>query len=72
MVQEQRVWLLYSLKLSGEATLEDLAELDVYMEQEPALRERLKVLKSFWKQKTESDPSKKEEAFIRHLQRLSL
>ena len=71
MVQEQRFWLLYSLKLSGEATLEDLGELDVYLEHEPALRERLEVLNSFWKQKAESDPSEKEEAFDRHLQRLS-
>jgi ferric-dicitrate binding protein FerR (iron transport regulator) len=71
MVQEQRVWLLYSLKLSGEATLEDLAELDVYLEQDPALHECLEVLDNFWKQKAESDLSEKEEAFGRHLQRLS-
>jgi transmembrane sensor len=71
MVQEQRVWLLYSLKLSGEATLEEQAELEAYLVQDPALSRRFEVLDSLLKQKGESGLVGKEDAFDRHLQRLS-
>ncbi|HMH22746.1 MAG TPA: FecR family protein [Puia sp.] len=70
-MQEDQVWLLVSLKLSGEATEQELAELDVLLRQDPELGLRVDILRNVWQEKHAGFPGKKEDALNKHMQRLS-
>src|SRR5437867_1578310 len=70
MLQEQKFWLLVSLKLSGEASPQELGELNTLIEQNPYFLECLEVLQGLWSQKSGGLVERKEQAFDRHLQRL--
>ena len=70
-MSEDRFWLLAGLKLSGDATPAELAELDSLLDKHPALRGRLETIAILWQGKVETGKDKKELAFNRHLQRLS-
>ena len=67
--QEERFWLLVSLRLAGEATPEELAELEACLVQHPEMGVRMEMLHGLW----ESEPSdcRRGGALNRHLQRLS-
>lgn len=70
-MQEQRFWLLISLKLSDEATPEELAELDQLLQQDPALKSKADMLAGIWTERNQGRYGKKEDQFNKHLQRLS-
>ncbi|HEY4108661.1 FecR family protein [Puia sp.] len=75
-MQEERFWSLASLQLSGEATPEELAELGQLLSDHPELALRLEIFTNIWRQKqypefANPNPLTKEDAFNRHLQRLS-
>jgi ferric-dicitrate binding protein FerR (iron transport regulator) len=75
-MQEERFWSLASLQLSGEATPEELAELGILLSDHPELALRLEIFTNIWRQKHHPGPSisapiNKDDAFNRHLQRLS-
>lgn len=72
MTPEQRIWLLVSLKLSGEATKEERAELCNLLEQNPDVHKQLELLNHLWNDKQESSKEKKPELFDKHIQRLSI
>lgn len=67
---EERIWELLSLKLSGEATDAELAELEQLITQRPGASVRFDTLRKIW---STAPPGvgNKEQAFNRHLQRLS-
>ena len=67
--QEDRFWLLVSLRLACEATPEELAELEAYLVQRPEMGVRMEMLHGLW----ESEPAdaRRGGALNRHLQRLS-
>ncbi|MDO6431778.1 FecR family protein [Flavitalea sp. BT771] len=67
--QEERFWLLVSLRLAGEATPEELDELDAWLVRCPEMGVRMEMLHGLW----ESVPSdaRRGGALNRHLQRLS-
>ena len=44
MLQEQKIWLLISLKLSGEASIEELAELEGFLTADPDLAKKVELL----------------------------
>ena len=71
MLQEHRLWLLVSLKLSGEAGIEELRELDILIQQNPDLPQQLEVLEGIWKKTNEKSVEKIEQAFDKHLERLN-
>ncbi|WP_143310847.1 FecR family protein [Chitinophaga vietnamensis] len=70
-MEQERIWLLIGRKVSGEATLEELRELEELLKNDPSLRYKFSVLSNWqppardaiWDEKTES-------ALARHLQRL--
>ena len=71
-MNEERIWLLLSLKLSNEATAVELAELEVLLRAQPELAVKAKLIADLW----QPDNQKNSEAlaaagFNRHLQRLS-
>lgn len=69
-MQEKRFWLLVSLQLTGEATPEELAELDACLQQRPEMGAKMEMLHSLWKGEP-ADKSRRADALNRHLQRLS-
>jgi ferric-dicitrate binding protein FerR (iron transport regulator) len=71
MLQDQRIWLLISLKISGEATKEELEELEVLLKQNPELAATVDDLQRLWKKSHKAASEKTEDAFARHYQRLN-
>lgn len=70
-MQEERFWLLTSLRLSGEASPEEQAELNELLTQHPEMTLRLEIFTNIWRQQHPENPSKRQDAFNKHLQRLS-
>lgn len=70
-MNEERFWLLASLKLSGEAIPVELKELDILLSEYPELKNRMMMMTALWEEKTSSIQSRKDESFNRHMQRLS-
>lgn len=68
-MQEEKFWLLISVKLSGEATPEELKELEEMIRQHPELSWQEQLMCQMWNNEHEKKlPS---DFFDRHLQRLS-
>lgn len=70
-MKEDQFWLLVSLKLSGEATAEELAALDRFLEERFEMGVRLETLTDWWDHKGPSSPVLKKGALHRHLRRLN-
>src|SRR5258708_3889996 len=70
-MQEDQFWLLVSLKLSGEATEEELAALEALLQEHPEMGLRLETLYNLWKGPDPVSSSRRVDALERHLQRLS-
>ena len=70
-MQEDQFWLLVSLKLSGEATEEELATLETLLQAHPEMGLRLEILYNLWKGQAPASFSRRGDALARHLQRLS-
>ena len=70
ITQEDRFWLLVSLRLAGEAAPEELAELEILLQQRPEWGLRMDMLSGLWQGEPE-DQGRKNDALNRHLQRLS-
>jgi ferric-dicitrate binding protein FerR (iron transport regulator) len=69
-MSEERFWLLVSLKLSGEASAAEIAELENLLLQYPEFGMRTELLNGIW-QATSVSTINKEASFNRHMQRLS-
>jgi len=69
-MQEDQFWLLVSLKLSGEATDEELAALHEYLQQHPEMGLRLDILHTLWNQPSAGSSGLGDDALRRHHQRL--
>lgn len=70
-MDNERFWLLVSLKLSGEATEEQLQELQDLLRQFPQLNLQMELLDKMWMQKNTDSPVDTGNAYNKHLQRLS-
>jgi ferric-dicitrate binding protein FerR (iron transport regulator) len=70
-MHDERLWLLISLKLSEEATSEELADLNAYLQLHPEKSSQLEILTNIWKSRHQGLQARKEAAFNKHLQRLS-
>jgi transmembrane sensor len=70
-MKEDLFWLLLSLKLSGEASAEELAALDRMLEENPEMNTRLDTLGDWWSHAAPTAPPLKKGALQRHLQRLN-
>ncbi|HEX8462866.1 MAG TPA: FecR family protein [Segetibacter sp.] len=69
-MKDERIWQLVSLKLSGEASPEELTELDSLIKSNPNIGFQIILLEQVWKSKNETDADT-DQAFNKHLQRLS-
>jgi transmembrane sensor len=70
-MHDDQFWLLVSLKLSGEATEEELADLEALLQEHPEMGLRLDILFSLWKGQDPASFSRRGDALGRHLQRLN-
>ena len=70
IMNQERIWELISLKLSGEAQPQELAELESFLQENPEEGFRVETLIAIWNSHS-CEPSNKKAAFNRHMQRLS-
>jgi len=70
MPHDQRINLLISLKLSGEASPEELRELERLINENPELLERIETIKQLSNQLGWRSTGRAEESFEKHLHRL--
>jgi ferric-dicitrate binding protein FerR (iron transport regulator) len=71
-MKEERVWYLLSVQLSGEATPEELEELNTILKQYPELGLRTEIVSNLWKSKQSREAAPvATNHFDKHLQRLS-
>lgn len=70
-MHQDRFWELVSLKLSGEASPSELAELENFLQDHPAENSRFNLLATIWEARQENGTLRKKESFNKHLQRLS-
>lgn len=71
MEKEERIWRLASLKFSGEATQDELKELEKLLIENPELANKISQVELLWLSQKESSIPAIDESFNRHLQRLS-
>lgn len=69
-MDEEKFWLLLSVKLSGEATDDELDVLERILQKNPELGLQAQVLTQMWNSEKSAD-NKTDDFFDRHLQRLS-
>ncbi|MBS1512577.1 MAG: FecR family protein [Bacteroidetes bacterium] len=71
-MNEERIWLLLSLKLSGEATVAELAELEAILKEHPGIAAKSQAITALWQhQPQQQEDAAGAQSFNRHLQRLS-
>jgi ferric-dicitrate binding protein FerR (iron transport regulator) len=70
-MDEQRFWLLVSLKCSGEASETELRELEQMLKAYPDMQFRMELYAGVWEKKHPGFPAHEQGAFERHLQRLA-
>lgn len=70
-MDNEKIWHLLILKLSGEATDADIKQLDEALERHPDLAARAASVEAVWKNRAPKAKENTDELFNRHLQRLS-
>jgi len=70
MTQNHKLWLLFSRKLTGEASELELAELQELLDEFPALQETLLFLDRFWTTSLPCASENMEAIFNRHMARM--
>lgn len=72
-MNEDRFWLLVSLKLSGEARPEEISELEMLLKQYPEMGLRINMMNAVWQSsgKPVTNDKEKKASFNKHMQRLS-
>ena len=73
MGQEQKeyTWQLVAKMLAGEATRQELAELEHLLRSNPDLHYPLQIITGLWRQSGPEEQKKAEEAFSKHLDRMA-
>ncbi|WP_431211446.1 ABC transporter permease [Puia sp. P3] len=72
MKDKDRIWHLMARKFSGEATEEELKELESWQQQHPEMTYSLQLLADLWKGEPQQKEKDAEDAFSRHLTRMTL
>jgi ferric-dicitrate binding protein FerR (iron transport regulator) len=70
-MDNEKIWQLLILKLSGEATDEELAELNALLLEHPDMAAQAASVEGVWRNKAGEEKENTDELFNRHLQRLS-
>ena len=70
MGSPERIWILISKKLTGEASESDLKELQETINKNPELQLFMELATDMWKPRAINDMSALEQAFARHMNRM--
>ncbi|WP_431210098.1 hypothetical protein ACQ86N_29080 [Puia sp. P3] len=70
-MDHEKIWHLLIGKLSGEATAEELAQLDQLLQQHPHIAAQAASVEALWKAKGSAGQESTDLLFNKHLQRLS-
>lgn len=69
-MNQENFWVLLSKKIAGEASPEELAELERLVQQHPEWQYAIQNLQDIWHSDLPSDTSNEEDAYLLHLQRM--
>ena len=70
-MSQENFWVLLSKKLSGEASLAELKELEHLVLEHPEWQYAIQNLEDFWKQQPPKDDMQAEDAYMLHLHRMN-
>jgi len=70
-MEEEKFWQLLSVKLTNEATDEELQALDELLQQHPEFGLQAQLMLQLWKKNNDAPENKTADFFNRHLQRIS-
>ena len=71
MQQQERLWHLLALHLSGEASAEELEELQTLTDNTPEFKIQVNILIELWQTKTPEDINELKSAWEKHQQRMT-
>lgn len=69
-MSQERFWILLTRRIAGEASNEDLAELEQLVKQHPEWQYALQNLEDIWNSRPPTDLSAEEDAYLIHLHRM--
>ena len=70
MQEQERMWHLLALYLSGEASAEELKELQTIADAEPEFKTQLNILTKLWQAENPGDINEIESAWNKHILRI--
>jgi transmembrane sensor len=70
-MSQEKFWVLFSKKLSGEASAAELTLLQELVQQHPEWQYSIQNLEDLWKQKPANDYMQEEDAYLLHLHRMN-
>jgi transmembrane sensor len=69
-MSQEKFWILFSKKLSAEASAEELKELESLIRQHPEWQYAIQNLEDLWKHESPNDNQHSEDAYMLHLHRM--
>ena len=70
-MSQEKFWVLFSKKLSGEASVEELKQLELLIQQHPEWQYSIQNLEDLWKHQPSRDFMHEEDAYLLHLHRMN-
>lgn len=70
LMSQEKFWVLFSKKLSGEASPEEMQELQALVQQHPEWQYSIQNLEDLWSLKQPTDQQPEEDAYLLHLHRM--
>ncbi|HJV19743.1 MAG TPA: FecR family protein [Sediminibacterium sp.] len=70
-MNQEQLWVLLSKKLTGEASAEELAELELLISENPEWQYAVQNLEDLWQKQPVYDSAVSEDAFLLHMNRLA-
>jgi transmembrane sensor len=70
-MSQEKFWVLFSKKLSGEASGDELKQLEVLIQQHPEWQYSVQNLEDLWKHQPSRDFMHEEDAYLMHLHRMN-
>ncbi len=70
-MSQENFWILLSKKIAGEASAEEMAELEHLMQQHPEWQFAAQNLTDIWQSHEKADKSTEEDAYLLHVQRMN-
>lgn len=70
-MSQEKFWVLFSKKLSGEASVEELRSLETLISEHPEWQYAIQNLEDLWKHQSANDYVQEEDAYMLHLHRMT-